>query len=333
MKRDRRRAASARSRPGRRSQARTSGAQPCACTTISFGVRGSRPRRRASSKPWIRPLRQRAAAGLDEQRVRDEAGFRKPVGHLEGERAQALDGEPVVGPLHAERDGATCDRFAKAQHARIARFLGATLADGDASAQFGEPGAHGRIGVGGMKTSSGQSTARATTARRPARRCRTTRWRDDCDAARCRPAGRQPRARADKASRRRDGAPCGEPDTLPVSSLIHRRPGRSSACASAACSPMGVMRKPRPSTAGQRLVEFADDVAPGVVGQAHRPRHPIGGQERAIAQENGFVSLPTGHSGGESFGDQNVVDVIDRRAGIGTSKRRTAVASTTAPHP
>ena len=165
MKRDRRRAASLRSAPSRRRQARASGAQPAVCTAISRGARAHDPGGGGDGESLRQRADESAAADLNEQRVDLGACGGERLGHLEGERARAFHREPVVGPLHAERNGAGGDRGARGAHARVAGLALLAARRRPRSAPS-SPSRRTTLGSAsaGMKTSSGQSAARAITA-------------------------------------------------------------------------------------------------------------------------------------------------------------------------
>ena len=70
-------------------------------------------------------------------------------------------------------------------------------------------------------------------------------------------------------------------------------------------------------------VEFADQLGPGGVGKADRAREPVRRQPLPVAQERVvFVALRQPRA--LRRGDQHVVDVVARRAGVGTGERKGA---------
>src|SRR5450631_788250 len=82
-------------------------------------------------EPLRQRTRQRATTDLDEERVGGAARSGEGLRHLEGERTAAFDRKPVFGPLHAERNGALRNRFAKTPHAWITYLARLALAYGD----------------------------------------------------------------------------------------------------------------------------------------------------------------------------------------------------------
>ena len=118
MKRDRWRAASPRSAPSRRRQARASGAQPAVCTAISRGSARHSPAATATANPCASALAKappptwtNSASDVAPARRASVSPFRSP-----SVRA-AFDRQAVVGPLHAERNraAATAARAARTQ--------------------------------------------------------------------------------------------------------------------------------------------------------------------------------------------------------------------------
>ena len=113
-----------------------------------------------------------------------------------------------------------------------------------------------------------------------------------------------------------------EPETLPVSSLTHSALLMPSAAASCFWSVIGVTRKPRPSTATKRRVQFLHDLAPGSVGKAGRARQPVRRQQRPIAQKRILLS-PIRQCRVRRLGDQHMVDVVARARMRAAERQRT----------
>ena len=120
MNRDRCRAASPRSAPSRRRQARASGAQPAVCTAISRGARFDQPGRDGDGEPCASALAKAPPPTWTNSVSTSAPLGGQRLGHFEGERARAFHRQPVVGPLHAERNGAGRHRGARGAHAGVA---------------------------------------------------------------------------------------------------------------------------------------------------------------------------------------------------------------------
>ena len=319
MKRDRLRTASPRGTPSSRAQARASGAQPAVCTAIRRGARrtqaGRRRRWRSLARArWPAPRRRPAQRACRSPRPRRRASrpFRRrgcarlrPRSHCPAPARRTELRPPQPRGARRGRRG---------RRPRPRRRSQTTTAAPRSPRRRTTPGA----ASVGMKTSSGQSAARAITAAASAALPQEA-------IARRRARKSSPRARPEISSTRRVSmtpircrALC-DPETSPVSSLIHsvtakpeRRGERRLADERRAAEAAAV-------DAFERAVQIADEFDEGPVRKARGARQAPGREPAPVAQER-IVLVAGGELGRIGRGDKHMVDVV-AGASVGAGER------------